>query len=69
VSLSSNFDAPRFCQLLSPQSKAMESTFLDRLGYWNSGAFKNLLKEFIVETDIGLPHPWEGARLDEQGVA
>jgi hypothetical protein len=50
------------------ESKAMGATFLDRLGYWNAGAFKNLLKQFIVETDIDLPHPWEGAKLDEQGV-
>jgi len=37
----------------------MGAKFLDRLGYWNAGAFKNLLKQFIVETDIDLPHPWK----------
>jgi len=41
------------------QSKGIESTILDRLGYWNASAFKNLLKQFILETDIGVPHPWE----------
>jgi 3-hydroxy-9,10-secoandrosta-1,3,5(10)-triene-9,17-dione monooxygenase reductase component len=46
------------------ESKAIESTFLDRLGYWNAGAFKNLLKQFIVETDIGVPHPWEGGNAN-----
>jgi 3-hydroxy-9,10-secoandrosta-1,3,5(10)-triene-9,17-dione monooxygenase reductase component len=41
--------------------KGIESTFLDKLGYWNASALKNLLKQFIVETDIGVPHPWETA--------
>jgi 3-hydroxy-9,10-secoandrosta-1,3,5(10)-triene-9,17-dione monooxygenase reductase component len=41
------------------ESKGIESEALDRLGYWNASAFKNLLKQFIVETDIGVPHPWE----------
>jgi 3-hydroxy-9,10-secoandrosta-1,3,5(10)-triene-9,17-dione monooxygenase reductase component len=41
--------------------KGIESTVLDKLGYWNASALKNLLKQFIVETDIGVPHPWETA--------
>jgi len=40
-------------------AKSTESAFLKKLGLWESVAFKNLLKGFIVETDPGLPHPWE----------
>lgn len=42
-------------------AKSTESTFLEKLGDWESVALKNLLKGFIVETDPGLPHPWERA--------
>lgn len=40
------------------QSKSVESEVLDRLGYWNSVALKNLLKLLIVNADTGIPHPW-----------
>ncbi len=40
-------------------AKSTESTFLERLGQKESAALKNLLKGFIVETDTGIPHPWE----------
>ena len=40
-------------------AKSTESEFLDKLGMWESVALKNLLKQFIVETDPGVPHPWE----------
>jgi 3-hydroxy-9,10-secoandrosta-1,3,5(10)-triene-9,17-dione monooxygenase reductase component len=43
------------------ESKSIESDALDKLGYWNASALKNLLKQFIVDTDIGVPHPWESA--------
>ena len=43
------------------ESKSIETDALDRLGYWNASALKNLLKQFIIETDIGVPHPWESA--------
>lgn len=41
------------------EAKVTESTFLNKLGDWESVALKNLLKNFIVETDPGLPHPWD----------
>ena len=40
-------------------AKATEADFLDQLGMWEGGALKNLLKGFIIETNPGLPHPWE----------
>jgi 3-hydroxy-9,10-secoandrosta-1,3,5(10)-triene-9,17-dione monooxygenase reductase component len=43
------------------ESKSIETEALDKLGYWNASALKNLLKQFIIETDIGVPHPWESA--------
>jgi 3-hydroxy-9,10-secoandrosta-1,3,5(10)-triene-9,17-dione monooxygenase reductase component len=51
----------RFTIKLITESKNIESEVLDRVGYWNASALKNLLKQFIVETDIGVPHPWESA--------
>ena len=40
-------------------ANATESAFLKKFGLWESVALKNLLKGFIVETNPGLPHPWE----------
>lgn len=40
-------------------AKSTEAEFLDKLGSWESVALKNLLKQFILETDPGLPHLWE----------
>lgn len=40
-------------------AKSTESAFLKKLGLWDSVTLKNLLKGFILETDPGLPHPWE----------
>ena len=45
-------------------AKSTESAFLTKLGDWESVALKNLLKGFIVETNPGLPHPWE--RTEEE---
>lgn len=42
-------------------AKSTESTFLQKLGDWESVTLKNLLKGFIIETNPGLPHPWERA--------
>lgn len=42
-------------------AKSTESEFLNKLGMWESVALKNLLKQFITETDPGLPHLWETA--------
>ena len=40
-------------------AKSLESEFLNKLGLWEGVALKNLLKQFIVDTDPGLPHLWE----------
>jgi 3-hydroxy-9,10-secoandrosta-1,3,5(10)-triene-9,17-dione monooxygenase reductase component len=40
-------------------SKAIESEILDQFGYWNAISLKNLLKQLILQTDVGVPHPWE----------
>jgi 3-hydroxy-9,10-secoandrosta-1,3,5(10)-triene-9,17-dione monooxygenase reductase component len=40
------------------RSKAIESEVLGHLGYWYSSTFKNCLKQFVLQTDAGLPHPW-----------
>ena len=40
-------------------AKSTESEFLNKLGMWEGVALKNLLKQFITETDPGLPHLWE----------
>jgi 3-hydroxy-9,10-secoandrosta-1,3,5(10)-triene-9,17-dione monooxygenase reductase component len=53
----------RFAIDIIAESKSIESEVLDRIGYWNASALKNLLKQFIVETDIGVPHPWESADI------
>jgi len=45
--------------ILLTAAKSTESSFLQKLGDWESVTLKNLLKGFIVETDPGLPHPWE----------
>lgn len=45
-------------------AKSTEAAFLDKLGLWDGAALKNLLRGFIVETDPGLPHPWE--RLEDE---
>jgi 3-hydroxy-9,10-secoandrosta-1,3,5(10)-triene-9,17-dione monooxygenase reductase component len=45
--------------LILAAAKSTEADFLEKLGLWESVALKNLLKQFIVETDPGLPHLWE----------
>jgi 3-hydroxy-9,10-secoandrosta-1,3,5(10)-triene-9,17-dione monooxygenase reductase component len=40
-------------------TQAIESECLSRLGDWDSVSLKNLLKLFIVQTNPGLPHPWD----------
>lgn len=42
-------------------SKAIEADLLDRLDAGERVAFKHLLRRFIVQTDGGLPHPWQDA--------
>lgn len=47
------------------ECKGIESNVLDKLGYWNATSLKNLLKQFIIETDIGVPHPWESSAVQQ----
>jgi flavin reductase (DIM6/NTAB) family NADH-FMN oxidoreductase RutF len=39
-------------------AKAYEAGILARFGDWDAVALKNLLKQFVVETDLGLPQVW-----------
>lgn len=40
-------------------TKAIESECLSQLGDWESVSLKNLVKQFILLTNPGLPHPWD----------
>jgi 3-hydroxy-9,10-secoandrosta-1,3,5(10)-triene-9,17-dione monooxygenase reductase component len=40
-------------------SKSIESDLLERMGPGEALAFKHLLRRFIVQTDEGMPHPWQ----------
>jgi 3-hydroxy-9,10-secoandrosta-1,3,5(10)-triene-9,17-dione monooxygenase reductase component len=42
-------------------SKSIESDLLGRLDPGEALAFKHLLRRFIVQTDGGVAHPWQGA--------
>jgi 3-hydroxy-9,10-secoandrosta-1,3,5(10)-triene-9,17-dione monooxygenase reductase component len=47
--------------LIHAASKAIEADLLGRLEPTEAMAFKHLLRRFIVQTDNGLPHPWQSA--------
>lgn len=47
-------------------TKAIESECLGQLGDWDSVSLKNLLKQFIVLTNPGLPHPWDAEETEPQ---
>jgi 3-hydroxy-9,10-secoandrosta-1,3,5(10)-triene-9,17-dione monooxygenase reductase component len=47
--------------LIHAASKAIEADLLGRLEPTEAMAFKHLIRRFIVETDTGLPHPWQNA--------
>jgi 3-hydroxy-9,10-secoandrosta-1,3,5(10)-triene-9,17-dione monooxygenase reductase component len=47
--------------LIHAASKAIEADMLGRLEPTEATAFKHLIRRFIVETDTGLPHPWQNA--------
>lgn len=42
-------------------AKSIESNFLEKLGWWEAISFKKLLKQFIYETDPGVPHLWDAS--------
>lgn len=45
--------------LIHAASKAIEADMLGRLEPTEAMAFKHLIRRFIVQTDTGLPHPWQ----------
>jgi 3-hydroxy-9,10-secoandrosta-1,3,5(10)-triene-9,17-dione monooxygenase reductase component len=47
-------------------TQAIESECLSQLGDWDSVSLKNLLKLFILQTNPGLPHPWEAEDPEPQ---
>jgi 3-hydroxy-9,10-secoandrosta-1,3,5(10)-triene-9,17-dione monooxygenase reductase component len=50
--------------LIHAASKAIEADLLGRLEPAEAMAFKHLIRRFIVQTDTGLPHPWQNAARD-----
>ncbi|MFL9965592.1 hypothetical protein PQR02_32085 [Paraburkholderia sediminicola] len=40
-------------------AKAIEDGIIGKIGYLETVALKNLLKQLISETDPGLAHPWD----------
>jgi 3-hydroxy-9,10-secoandrosta-1,3,5(10)-triene-9,17-dione monooxygenase reductase component len=50
--------------LIHAASKAIEADLLGRLEPGEALAFKHLIRRFIVQTDTGLPHPWQSATGD-----
>jgi 3-hydroxy-9,10-secoandrosta-1,3,5(10)-triene-9,17-dione monooxygenase reductase component len=50
--------------LIHAASKAIEAELLGRLEPGEALAFKHLIRRFIVQTDTGLPHPWQSAAQD-----
>jgi 3-hydroxy-9,10-secoandrosta-1,3,5(10)-triene-9,17-dione monooxygenase reductase component len=47
--------------LIHAASKAIEADLLGRLDPAEGMALKHLIRRFIVQTDTGLPHPWQNA--------
>jgi 3-hydroxy-9,10-secoandrosta-1,3,5(10)-triene-9,17-dione monooxygenase reductase component len=45
--------------LIHAASKAIEADLLGRLEPGEAMALKHLIRRFIVQTDTGLPHPWQ----------
>jgi 3-hydroxy-9,10-secoandrosta-1,3,5(10)-triene-9,17-dione monooxygenase reductase component len=47
--------------LIHAASKSIEADMLERLEPGEAMALKHLIRRFIVQTDTGLPHPWQSA--------
>jgi 3-hydroxy-9,10-secoandrosta-1,3,5(10)-triene-9,17-dione monooxygenase reductase component len=47
--------------LIHAASQAIEADLLGRLEPGEALALKHLIRRFIVQTDTGLPHPWQSA--------
>ncbi len=50
--------------MIHAASKAIEADLLGRLEPGEALAFKHLIRRFIVQTDSGLPHPWQSTTTD-----
>jgi 3-hydroxy-9,10-secoandrosta-1,3,5(10)-triene-9,17-dione monooxygenase reductase component len=48
--------------LIHAASKAIEADLLGRLEPAEATALKHLIRRFIVQTDTGLPHPWQNTQ-------
>ena len=42
-------------------AKALEAEVLGKLGEWDGAALRNLIKQLVLHTDRGHPHPWDDA--------
>jgi 3-hydroxy-9,10-secoandrosta-1,3,5(10)-triene-9,17-dione monooxygenase reductase component len=45
-------------------AKSYEADILSRVGDWDAVALKNLLKQLVIQTDLGLPQVWGDADLE-----
>jgi 3-hydroxy-9,10-secoandrosta-1,3,5(10)-triene-9,17-dione monooxygenase reductase component len=51
--------------LIHAASRSIEADLLGRLEPGEAMALKHLIRRFILQTDAGLPHPWQSAAEDE----
>ena len=42
-------------------AKALEAEVLGKLGEWDAASLRNLLKQLVLHTNLGHPHPWDEA--------
>jgi 3-hydroxy-9,10-secoandrosta-1,3,5(10)-triene-9,17-dione monooxygenase reductase component len=47
--------------LIHAASKSIEADLLGRMEPGEATALKHLIRRFIVQTDTGVPHPWQSA--------
>ena len=52
--------------LIHAASQAIEADLLGRLEPGEALALKHLIRRFIVQTDTGLPHPWQSATSSQE---
>jgi 3-hydroxy-9,10-secoandrosta-1,3,5(10)-triene-9,17-dione monooxygenase reductase component len=50
--------------LIHAASRSIEADLLGRMEPGEAMALKHLIRRFIVQTDTGLPHPWQSAADD-----
>ena len=42
-------------------AKALEAEVLGKLGEWDAASLRNLVKQLVLHTNLGHPHPWDEA--------